>query len=102
MTGNIYKEITEAVNSLRSEMTTRFDNIDQKFEKLDCKYVRKEDFAPIKAILFGMIGLILIAFMGAIISLIIDKDPAASAKTASDIIQVTPVVRYIGATLFNN
>lgn len=40
-------------------------------EKLDEKYVTQDEFKPVKAIVYGMVGLILVAVIGYIISLAI-------------------------------
>jgi len=39
--------------------------------KLNNNYVSKEEFEPIKKIVYGMVGLILVAVVGALVSLII-------------------------------
>ena len=40
---------------------------------LDCKYVKVEEFKPIRIIIYGMVGFILIAFLTAIVGLVIIK-----------------------------
>ena len=59
------------------EMNRKLDGLDIKIDKgfkeikeeLSC-YVRKEEFATIKSIVYGMVGAILTAFLGALILLV--------------------------------
>lgn len=41
--------------------------------KLESHYITKSEFAPVKAVVFGLVGIILIGVMGAIIALVIIK-----------------------------
>jgi hypothetical protein len=56
-------------------MLTRFDQIDEKLGKIDAKFevfsgsfVTQREFAIVRNIVFGMVGLILVGFMGAVIT----------------------------------
>jgi hypothetical protein len=40
-------------------------------EKLDSKYVTVEAFAPVKTLVFGLVGLILVAVVGALVALVL-------------------------------
>jgi hypothetical protein len=42
-------------------------------EKLDDKYVTKDEFLPVKNIVYGMVAIILIAVLGGLIALIINS-----------------------------
>lgn len=42
-------------------------------KELSSTYVTKGEFAPVKAIAFGLVGLILVAVVGAILSLVVIK-----------------------------
>jgi tetrahydromethanopterin S-methyltransferase subunit G len=51
-----------------SYMKDKLDNVDQ---KISTHYVSREEFEPIKKIVYGMVGLILVAVVGALISLVV-------------------------------
>lgn len=59
------KEQDSKIDILKRETSLKFETIKKDF---DSTYVRKENFSPIQKIVYGFIGLILIAFAGAIIS----------------------------------
>lgn len=42
-------------------------------EQLTGGYVRKEEFEPIKRLVYGMVSLILIGFVGALLTLVFKK-----------------------------
>ena len=44
-------------------------------EKLDHEYVTKEEFMPVKNIVYGMVGVILLTVLGAIVALVIKAQP---------------------------
>jgi len=46
--------------------------IDSLFNKLEDDYVGKVEFKPIKQIVYGMVGFILVAVLGAIIGIVIN------------------------------
>lgn len=54
---------------------TKVDNIEEKVtnieKKLEGHYVTKDEFEPIKKIVYGMVGLILVAVVGALLALVI-------------------------------
>jgi tetrahydromethanopterin S-methyltransferase subunit G len=51
-----------------SYMKDKLDNVDQ---KISTHYVSREEFEPIKKIVYGMVGLVLVAVVGALISLVV-------------------------------
>lgn len=51
-----------------SYMKDKLDNVDQ---KISTHYVSREEFEPIKKIVYGMVGLILVAVVGALVSLVV-------------------------------
>jgi hypothetical protein len=53
------KDIYDAVSDLRNE--------------IGGKYVTKEEFAPVKAIVYGLVSLILISVVGALITLVVTR-----------------------------
>lgn len=58
---------------LRKDISYIQKDISEINTKLDNKYVTVETFEPIKRIVYGLVGLILIAVVGAILALIIKK-----------------------------
>jgi len=51
-----------------SYMTKQLDTIDN---KVSTHYVTREEFEPIKKIVYGLVGLILVAVVGAVVSLVL-------------------------------
>lgn len=51
-----------------SYMKDKLDNVDK---KISIHYVSREEFEPIKKIVYGMVGLVLVAVVGALISLVV-------------------------------
>lgn len=51
-----------------SYMKDKLDNVDL---KISTHYVSRDEFEPIKKIVYGMVGLILTAVVGALISLVL-------------------------------
>lgn len=47
------------------------DKVDDVDVKLSSHYVSKEEFEPVKKIVYGLVGLILVAVVGAVISLVV-------------------------------
>jgi hypothetical protein len=60
-------------------MDTKLDNVIDRLGTLDDKvskhYVSKEEFDPIKKIVYGLVSLILIAVVGALLALVIGAKP---------------------------
>ena len=84
------KSTYELINEFRTEMNERFD-------KVESCFVRKEEFTPVKNIVYGMVGFILITVLGSIVALVVVK---YSPQTATAIAEsITPTVRDIGNTL---
>ena len=59
----------EAVEILLQIAELRFDVQQIK----DAKFIRREEFDPIQRIVYGMVALILIAFLGGLIALVITR-----------------------------
>lgn len=60
------KTTYELINEFRSEMNDRFD-------KIESCYVRNDRFNPVERLVYGMVGIILLAFVGAMVALVINK-----------------------------
>jgi len=54
--------------AFQSKFYKRFDDMEEIIEK---KYVSKIEFGPVKSIVYGMVGFILLTFLGSIISLVV-------------------------------
>lgn len=65
-------KIYNAVDSTRKEINQRIDHLES---KIDSNYVTKAEFAaqvaPLKSLVYGLVGLILVAVVGAILSLVV-------------------------------
>lgn len=62
------KELYEAVDGSRKEIGARIDKLE---DKIDSNYVTHTELEPIKRLVYGAVGAILLAFIGAIIALVI-------------------------------
>jgi hypothetical protein len=51
-----------------SYMKDKLDGVDA---KISTHYVSREEFEPIKKIVYGMVGLVLVAVVGALVSLVV-------------------------------
>lgn len=51
-----------------SYMKEKLDEVDG---KLNSHYVTKEEFEPIKKVVYGLVGIILVAVVGAVVSLVL-------------------------------
>lgn len=49
-------------------MKEKLDEVDG---KLNSHYVTKEEFEPIKKVVYGLVGIILVAVVGAVVSLVV-------------------------------
>lgn len=60
-------------------LDTKLDNVIEKLNAVDTKvsahYVSKEEFEPIKNIVYGLVGLILVAVVGALVALVVGAKP---------------------------
>lgn len=60
-------------------LNTKLDNVIEKLNSVDDKvsrhYVSKEEFDPIKKIVYGLVSLILIAVVGALLALVVGAKP---------------------------
>lgn len=64
--------LRQAMADQKSEVASMRAELDTKANKDDlADKVSKDDFGPVKAIVFGLVGLILIAVVGALIALVV-------------------------------
>lgn len=56
---------------LQNDMSYVKDKLDSIDDKVSSHYVSKEEFEPIKKIVYGLTGLILVAVVGAMVSLVV-------------------------------
>lgn len=56
---------------LANDMSYVKDKLDSIDNKVSSHYVSKEEFEPIKKIVYGLVGLILVAVVGAVLSLVV-------------------------------
>lgn len=55
-----------------SYMKEKLDSVDMKISQ---HYVSKEEFEPIKKIVYGLVGLILVGVVGALLALVVGAKP---------------------------
>ncbi len=58
---------------LQNDMSYMKDKIDSIDTKVSNHYVTKEEFQPIKMVVYGLVGLILVAVVGALIALVVNS-----------------------------
>lgn len=58
---------------MKNEISKIFILIKEISEKMETKYVTKEEFMPIKSIVYGMVGLICISVFSSVIYLVLNK-----------------------------
>lgn len=66
------KQSTETTLALIGQ---KLDNLEKKIDKIDksleCDYVSQDQFEPIKRIVYGMVGVILLSVVAALFALIV-------------------------------
>ena len=65
--------ITKDIGFIREEMVEIKSNIKEIKDNIKVGYVTKDEFAPIKNVVYGLVGLILTAVVVALISLVVRK-----------------------------
>jgi chaperonin cofactor prefoldin len=58
---------------IQNDMQYLKEKLDKVDTKLSSSYITKEEFEPIKRIVYGMVGLILVAVVGALVSLVLKR-----------------------------
>lgn len=58
------EHIGKTADAMRKEMTDGFDDVAR-------NYVRKEEFTPVKSVVYGLVGIMALAVLGAVLKLII-------------------------------
>lgn len=61
------------IETIKDEQAKQTESIEKIHEKLDAKFVTKERFSPVEIIVYGLVGLILTAVVGALIASVIIK-----------------------------
>lgn len=65
--------ICQAIVTMGSDIGEIKKSIKENGVKLDTNFVSKTEFTPVKTLVYGFVGLILIAVVGAIVGLVITK-----------------------------
>lgn len=70
--GEALVRVAEQVTSLQREMSTNHNRLSSKIddlkEELRGSYVRKEEFESVKMVVYGLVGTILLAVVGALLA----------------------------------
>lgn len=61
------------IEYIKSELTEVKGEVKEVKESLEAKYVTQTEFDPVKKIVYGIVGLILTAVVGALVSLVVMK-----------------------------
>lgn len=64
------KSTYELINEFRKEMNDRFDSIEK---RMCTDYVTKDRYTPVERLVYGMVGVILLAVVTAIVALVVNK-----------------------------
>lgn len=73
MTSNQSDETKLAV--MQTDLTYIKEKLNAVDTKVSTHYISKEEFEPIKKIVYGMVGLILVAVVGALVALVVGAKP---------------------------
>lgn len=60
---------------MQTDLTYIKEKLNAVDQKVSTHYVSKEEFEPIKKIVYGMVGLILVAVVGALVALVVGAKP---------------------------
>jgi hypothetical protein len=63
--------MAEKIDVLRDTVIEGFSEVRESFRNLDGKYVSQESFWPVKTVVYGLVGFILLSVIGAVVVLII-------------------------------
>ena len=58
---------------LLHEIDNKVTRISTKMDIIEADYVRKSEFAPVQRIVYGLVGIILVSFIGGVFTLIVNK-----------------------------
>lgn len=70
------KDIYEAVDQLRKDIATN--------------YVTKDAFDPVRNIVYGLVGVVMLGVIGALVALVLHTSPSAQAPQRTTNVQVNP------------
>ena len=73
MTTDKRDEVKLAV--IQNDLTYIKEKLNAVDNKVSSHYVSKEEFEPIKKIVYGMVSLILVAVVGALVTLVVGRTP---------------------------
>ena len=63
--------MSEKMKNIENDISEIKLGINELIKKMDEKFVTKNEFTPIKQIVYGFVGLIVVAVIGALISLVV-------------------------------
>ncbi len=64
------KNTNEKLDKLALDNNRQFDNLGKKIDKMCEQYTTKEEFEPVKLIAYGLIGTVMLGFIGSVLTLI--------------------------------
>ena len=68
-----FESIDKNLDEMKDLMEKHMDFHTQRDEQMKKDYVNKNEFAPVKNVVYGLVGIILISVIGAVLALIINN-----------------------------
>lgn len=62
------EEVYKLIETTRRELKSDFEKLEEKSDKI---YVKVESFEPVRRLVFGMVGVVLLSVFGAIIAIVV-------------------------------
>lgn len=69
----VKREVSETRNEIKDMRREIADNYVRKeqFNSVENSYIKREEFAPVKSIVYGLVGLIMVSVVSAILALVV-------------------------------
>lgn len=67
------RDLRQSYGEINTKLERVIEDIGKLFDALDTKYVTKDEFAPVKSLVYGLVALILTTVFGALLLLVITK-----------------------------
>ncbi len=69
----LLEQTQSEVRETKKLVTESNANVNAKFEAMDKRFVERTEFAPVKSVVYGQVGIILVAVLTAIVYLVVKK-----------------------------
>ena len=71
--------IHDDVRSIKTQISSNLREVTNHIEGMESKYVKKEEFSPVRAIAYGLVGLLMIGVVSGILALVLKSGASAIA-----------------------